>query len=436
MNGTLLREILRHGNYITINKLLIKRLGIECAYFFSHLIEMHSYFEQKNELDKDNGFYCIQGDTVDISRYQQRKYIKILEEYNLLDIKLKGLPAKNYYYLNWDNIEFFLDPDNEIGEESRGEITTQQATKKLRNNPRSNLAPIYNKIRISNIRESNTLSKEDKVPNAGRKRPAQTFSKVRMEKRVNHTSKKTKEKYNRKKTPKPKPRNHRNLPNYVESIWNAANTTTTHRQGTKRWNEIVFYLSQLIDGTFMEDKHFDKKFLETLPKEFLTKKWSPNEIKVGLEYLVKYTTEGYWPKEKKQFKSLPKVLYNENSGKSMFLKAMADPPKPISESGGKPTDNDPQVNAIINSIVKNVYNNNESNINGGSNQILFFARDMSETYNKLKKDRRLYRIYPTPAMFAKEYFEGLNNWEIERPSVCLNKNSNLFKNFVEYVKEA
>lgn len=108
-------QLLASRNYITVNKDLIKIIGLEEAIILGELASEYNYFFDKEELD-DGYFYStvenIEKNT-SLSEYKQRRAINSLKDKNLLDIKIKGIPAKRYIKINEEqvmnllNINFF-----------------------------------------------------------------------------------------------------------------------------------------------------------------------------------------------------------------------------------------------------------------------------------------------------------------------------------------
>lgn len=98
-------KLLRSDGSIVVNKNLAKNIGLCEAILYSELISRYSYFEERDSLDSDSCFYNTVEDLEEgttLSDYQQRKAIKTLVNLKLLSVKLKGLPAKRYFKMNFD----------------------------------------------------------------------------------------------------------------------------------------------------------------------------------------------------------------------------------------------------------------------------------------------------------------------------------------------
>ena len=142
------------------------------------------------------------------------------------------------------------------------------------------------------------------------------------------------------------------LPRLVEFSWNNCPTTTSHRRNTKTFDKIIRYLTQLAEGNFGQGKHWDKKWKSKLPDELFKKQFTHAELKQGIENLTLYTMEGYWPDDKRNYKSLLPLLYNERTGKSAFLLAFHAKPESLAENNDKVRDKDDLLNLMQKAIKK------------------------------------------------------------------------------------
>ncbi|MGA2434888.1 MAG: hypothetical protein ABSG25_06340, partial [Bryobacteraceae bacterium] len=102
-----LKQLLDSGNYITINKNIIKMIGLLEAVLLGNFISKYNYFDNKNMLTEDDEFFNTIDRIIDetgLKRNQIMDSIKTLSDFNILTVTKKGLPAKNYYKLNFDKI--------------------------------------------------------------------------------------------------------------------------------------------------------------------------------------------------------------------------------------------------------------------------------------------------------------------------------------------
>ncbi|SHH06354.1 DnaD domain-containing protein [Tepidibacter thalassicus] len=107
---TMLINLLRSDGSITINKKLAKEIGLQETIFYSELLSKYIYFLEKKQLDEEGYFYSTIEDmeeSTTLSKYQQSKVIKKLKELNLIDFKIKGVPATRYFKI-LDSAEYLI----------------------------------------------------------------------------------------------------------------------------------------------------------------------------------------------------------------------------------------------------------------------------------------------------------------------------------------
>ncbi len=97
------KQLLMSSNYYTLNKQIVKELGIESAFLLTILIEASDGLA-----DEEGWFYqTIEkiGELTGIGRHKQDKIIKELIELKILEQKNKGVPCKRYFKVNYQMIE-------------------------------------------------------------------------------------------------------------------------------------------------------------------------------------------------------------------------------------------------------------------------------------------------------------------------------------------
>ena len=116
--------------------------------------------------------------------------------------------------------------------------------------------------------------------------------------------------------------------------WSSLPGTAKHKTNkpySKTVKNMIQLLIGLMEGKFGEGKYFYTDWTKDIPESWFTKKWSYEELKSGIELASRYCLKGYWPTDKKFFKSLENILYNEraNSHISWLFDAINDPPEPF-----------------------------------------------------------------------------------------------------------
>ena len=139
-------KLLASDNYIVVNKDLIKILNLEGAVMFGQLASEYVYWENARKLE-DGYFYSTIEDIQEktsLTAYQQRNVIKMLEEKNLINVKLMGMPAKRYIKINENQVIKILNNKMLKNFTTRCEKTSQQDVKKFNINNNINNNKINN----------------------------------------------------------------------------------------------------------------------------------------------------------------------------------------------------------------------------------------------------------------------------------------------------
>lgn len=82
------------------NRFLAHALGLNEAVLYASLVAKFVYYNNRDMLDEDGSFYSTMEDleeSTSLTRNQQPKAIKKLEEYGLIATCLKGMPARRYF---------------------------------------------------------------------------------------------------------------------------------------------------------------------------------------------------------------------------------------------------------------------------------------------------------------------------------------------------
>ena len=97
-----------NNGYIMFNRELARAIGNDAAILFGELCSEYNYFEETGELFEDGSFYSTMEnieERVNLTPYQQRKAINILEEFGLLTTYKKGVPPVRFFILQAQNVE-------------------------------------------------------------------------------------------------------------------------------------------------------------------------------------------------------------------------------------------------------------------------------------------------------------------------------------------
>lgn len=100
------KELLRSSNYWTLNKTLVKKLGIETAFLLTNLIEAEHlmktvdgwFFQTIEKLE----------DVSTLSRHKQESSIEKLKNIGIVQVEVKGLPAKRYFKIDENALKQYI----------------------------------------------------------------------------------------------------------------------------------------------------------------------------------------------------------------------------------------------------------------------------------------------------------------------------------------
>lgn len=129
-------QLISTSNFITVNKDLIKALGLEEAILLGELASEYDYWSTRNEIE--NGYFYSTIDNIEekttLTAYKQRKCLENLKNKGIIDIQIKGMPAKRYIKINEEQV--FQIFNNKLLKDltTRSEKFLQQDIKKLNGN--------------------------------------------------------------------------------------------------------------------------------------------------------------------------------------------------------------------------------------------------------------------------------------------------------------
>ena len=104
-------QLLRSNGFISINKVLIRTLGLDKSMFLSHLFELHEYYTDNDMLIEGDKFFIKYSDwehDTGQTEYTFTKCVKWAEKMMLIETKRQGIPAKKFYKLNVVHINAYL----------------------------------------------------------------------------------------------------------------------------------------------------------------------------------------------------------------------------------------------------------------------------------------------------------------------------------------
>ena len=132
------KQLLMSSSYYTLNKQIVKELGIESAFLLTILIEASDGLA-----DEEGWFYqTIEkiGELTGIGRHKQDKIIKELIELKILEQKNKGVPCKRYFKVNYEMIENLVFQNQQSSLSENGKLDCKKKTNYSAENSQTSLS--------------------------------------------------------------------------------------------------------------------------------------------------------------------------------------------------------------------------------------------------------------------------------------------------------
>lgn len=101
-------SLLASSNFIVVNKVVAKTLGLDAAVMLGELCSEQQYWAKTGDLDANEGWFYSTMENVEeattLSPYKQRSIIAKLCDAGILEQKVSGLPAKRYFRMNVEGL--------------------------------------------------------------------------------------------------------------------------------------------------------------------------------------------------------------------------------------------------------------------------------------------------------------------------------------------
>jgi hypothetical protein len=113
-------DLLRNDGFVIYNKNLAKNIGVNEAILYSELLSRWNYFRERGQLTEDGFFFNTVKDLEDgtaLSDYQQRRALNSLKEKGLIEMEVRGMPAKRYFRIVEDSeliASYLMPPEQEL----------------------------------------------------------------------------------------------------------------------------------------------------------------------------------------------------------------------------------------------------------------------------------------------------------------------------------
>lgn len=100
-------QLVASSGFLTVNKYIASKFGLDAAVLLGELASTQIYWEEHGKLDEEGMFYqtCEQiTNNTTLSKHQQAKAAKALEDAGVLRTKKKGIPPMKYYAIDADEL--------------------------------------------------------------------------------------------------------------------------------------------------------------------------------------------------------------------------------------------------------------------------------------------------------------------------------------------
>ena len=160
-----MKHLLSSSAFLIVNKQLAKQVGLKGAVLLADLISKEEYFIANGMTD---GWFFnteanIERDTT-LTSYQQRKVLKTLKKYEIIETKRKGIPAKQYFKINEANLLNILSCEeteglviNKLNDLSETKLTTINKNKEIKITNKLFKKPSVNDVELYCIERDNKI---------------------------------------------------------------------------------------------------------------------------------------------------------------------------------------------------------------------------------------------------------------------------------------
>lgn len=310
------RRRFQQGNYLMLERGLIKILGDTTAIILVELLDWEYYLVVKKEIQYGEPFFYLDKYITDKLGYTAkviRKNTKNLEDLGVITIShSQSVPPRKMYQFNQENLdklEAQIEALNDSLMVPMGQYIMSQQDNIINNNK-------YNKDTSSNLSDSQKVSQ-------------QLLSESLM-----NFSNSSENKYNTTENNNlfTSEENKDNYPeNTIITFWNTFPEVSTHKRTSKVYKQISDMLESIRLGTFSPE--IDKQWrLDNKLKNVFNQPLSEKDIKLAIVDYVKQFDAEYSPSDKtKLTKSCKDFVYNAFTKKSQLLYILNNPPQKLGE---------------------------------------------------------------------------------------------------------
>ena len=196
-------ELLSRDNFITVNKTVAKKIGLQASVLISELCYRRQYLDRAGKLTEDGFFYATIEDVEEettLSVYEQRKALDLLKSLGIVEVERRDLPAKRYIYIDEDALTTLIyaetccaDSNNQVCEKFTNKSVKNSQTNNINNNITNNYSHTSSKDDV--LERVSPATPENSTPHYSEKTSKKTSEPAKPEKvsgKLFDTPKKTK----------------------------------------------------------------------------------------------------------------------------------------------------------------------------------------------------------------------------------------------------
>lgn len=162
-------KLIANNGFITVNKEIVRCLGLEEAVLLGELAGKYNYWEERNLLDEEGFFFATAEDIeheTGLSAYKQRTAFKNIESKGIIETKFKGVPPKKYFKINIEKLDSYLSNSLTVNSKKIKELTLKNfnTNNNITNNNITN-DTLYNASKDALAETSSTDINEGEVLN-------------------------------------------------------------------------------------------------------------------------------------------------------------------------------------------------------------------------------------------------------------------------------
>jgi hypothetical protein len=319
------------SNFLSINKDLLYVYGAEASIFISNLIDKFLYFHSQGDLLEGVWFFQTHEKQMKqikhMSERSLRGYKRMFRELGVLEIKMAGIPCKEFYKINIDVL--VADVEAKLKAMERDNLSALSLSQGLTNRSMSALpekeglalpekAPLIRKPYINKTYIE--ISKDISCSDSFESPPVCDILRVKRKRNAPI-----------RELPKPKEWITSGWKKTILDFWNQMPETSRHLDRTTkaicRASKDLDYLKR---GTFFNINKLSDAFINNakIPQSWIRKNraFTEREIFIAVSKYPLLFKPGYAPTNKKSLpRSLEAFIYNPHRCSSMLLSILANP---------------------------------------------------------------------------------------------------------------